>query len=88
LVKLASGELVAYEPPMTPRKIRKRAVSDSKAELTQKGKKVLDELVIPILSLPGGESRYDTLIRPTEPTEEQLIKAMELYAEGRKDWHA
>ncbi len=82
LVKMAAHGLVDYVVPETENEIRKRSVKGAYARITKKGQDVAREVLRPLISYLNGQSRYESLVRETQPDQATLIKAMELYATG------
>ncbi|MBW2032884.1 MAG: hypothetical protein JRI94_04725 [Deltaproteobacteria bacterium] len=82
LLKLMSNNLVAYEAPSSNSKIRKRMVKNTIAKITQGGRMVFEEILKPIVLIMNGKPHNDKIFRETEPAEEDLIKAMEMYAKN------
>lgn len=84
LLKLASNNFVAYEAPTSNGRLQKRRVKNTIAEITQEGSVVCKEILRPIASVMSGQKKYKKIIRRTEPSKYDLIKAMEIYAKTAK----
>ncbi len=84
LLKLASNNFVAYEAPTSISRLRKRRVKNTIAEITQEGSVVCKEILRPITSVMNGQKKYKKIIRTTEPSKYDLIKAMGIYATKAK----
>lgn len=80
LMKLAFNNFVAYEAPSSNSRIRKRMVKNTKADITPEGRVVFEKILRPIASIMNGKMHNDLIFQQAEPTENDLIKAMELYS--------
>ncbi len=82
LLRLASNNFAAYEIPSSKSSVRKRMVKDAVAEITQKGKVIFENILMPIASIINDKKYNDKLFRETVPKDVDLITAMEIYAKG------
>ena len=82
LIKLSSNNFAAYEVPSSNRNLRKRMVKDTVVEITQDGKVIFENILMPIASLMNGKKYNDRVFRETEPDDVHLIKVMEMYSKG------
>jgi DNA-binding MarR family transcriptional regulator len=82
LTKLASADFVTYEVPSADRTIRKRMVKDTVAQITQEGRTVSEAIIKPIVSMMSDKKQYREILAQAQPSEDHLIKAMEIYAES------
>ncbi len=55
-------------------------MKDTVAEITQDGKAIFENILMPIASILNGKKYNDKTFRETEPREVDLINAMEMYA--------
>ena len=84
LLKMASNNFAVYATPSSKRIVRKRMVKGAVAEISQKGKGIFENILMPIASIMNDKKYNDRLFRKTVPTDVDLIKAMEVYAKGLK----
>ncbi len=82
LVKMTATGLVEYIVPETENEIRKRSVKGAYARITKKGQDISRQVLRPVISYLNGQRRHEALILQNQPTQESLVRAMEIYAAG------
>lgn len=79
LVKMQAAGLVEYTVPPTDRPVRKRSVKNAFSRLTPLGQDVVRDVIRPMVAYMSGRSLHLERVMETRPTEEHLLKAMQMY---------